>query len=255
MWKSSVSGELRYLAGTSEESARPPKPTIRPRKSAIGKMTRSRKRSKETGTSSPAISSPASIICSWVTSLPARYVLQRAPLGAAHSRSGSGAGDRAPRRAGLEVAAGGSAGARLQRLLEEGRGEFQHVVEGGALLLALLGARVVRAGMSTPASRASRSTASGKVRPSVSIRKVKMSPFLPAEKSNQAPFWSLTKKEADLLLVEGREAGELAALLLELDAPPDHRRGGKPRLDLLEEVGRKAHVLPGDSGALLLAPL
>ena len=49
--------------------------------------------------------------------------------------------------------------------------------------------------MGRPASSASRSTASGKLRPSVSITNLKMSPFWPEEKSNQEPLWSLTKKE------------------------------------------------------------
>src|SRR5450631_261807 len=47
----------------------------------------------------------------------------------------------------------------------------------------------------SPASRARRSTASGNESPSVSITKSKILPFLPAEKSNQAIFWSLTKKD------------------------------------------------------------
>ena len=40
-----VSGEFRYLASASLESARPPKATTRPRPSRMGKMMRSRKRS------------------------------------------------------------------------------------------------------------------------------------------------------------------------------------------------------------------
>ena len=59
------------------ESARPPKAMTRPRKSVIGKMMRSRKRSKETGMSSPAMSSPASIICSCVMSGRGEMLLQR----------------------------------------------------------------------------------------------------------------------------------------------------------------------------------
>ena len=50
-------------------------------------------------------------------------------------------------------------------------------------------------GTAKPASSASRSTASGKLRPSVSITNLKMSPFWPDEKSNQEPLWSLTKNE------------------------------------------------------------
>src|SRR5262245_12477367 len=54
-----------------------------------------------------------------------------------------------------------------------------------------------------PASAASRSTASGKERPSVSIRKSKIEPFLPEEKSNHACFWSLTKNDGVFSLLNG----------------------------------------------------
>ena len=47
----------------------------------------------------------------------------------------------------------------------------------------------------TPAIAASRSTASGKSTPSVSITKSKIEPFLPEEKSNHACFSSLTKND------------------------------------------------------------
>jgi hypothetical protein len=43
------------------------------------------------------------------------------------------------------------------------------------------------------------------------------------------------------LLVEGREAGELAALLPKLHAPADHRRGRQAGADFFEEGGREAH--------------
>ena len=58
-------------------------------------------------------------------------------------------------------------------------------------------------GIGMPAICASRSTASGKVTPSVSMRKSKMLPFLPEEKSNHACFWSLTKNEAVFSLLNG----------------------------------------------------
>src|SRR5205814_4148908 len=48
-----------------------------------------------------------------------------------------------------------------------------------------------------PAMEASRSTASGNDTPSVFITKSKMFPFKPDEKSNQACFSSLTKKDGD----------------------------------------------------------
>src|ERR1043165_831170 len=58
-------------------------------------------------------------------------------------------------------------------------------------------------GTGTPAIEARRSTASGKVTPSVSITKSKMLPFLPEEKSNHAAFWSLTKNDAVFSLLNG----------------------------------------------------
>ena len=54
-----------------------------------------------------------------------------------------------------------------------------------------------------PASFASRSTASGNESPSVCIRKSKMLPFLPEEKSNHAIFWSLTKNDGVFSLLKG----------------------------------------------------
>ena len=58
-------------------------------------------------------------------------------------------------------------------------------------------------GISSPASPASRSTASGKDRPSVRMTKSKMLPLLPEEKSNQAIFWSLTKKDGLFSALKG----------------------------------------------------
>ena len=58
-------------------------------------------------------------------------------------------------------------------------------------------------GSAMPACAASRSTASGKLSPSVIITKSKMLPFLPEEKSNQAIFWSLTKNEGVFSLLKG----------------------------------------------------
>src|SRR5215475_6317351 len=54
-----------------------------------------------------------------------------------------------------------------------------------------------------PACCASRSTASGKLTPSVSMRKSKMLPFLPEEKSNHIAFWSLTKNDGVFSLLKG----------------------------------------------------
>src|SRR5215468_2208726 len=58
-------------------------------------------------------------------------------------------------------------------------------------------------GRGMPAWAASRSTASGKLSPSVSIRKSKIVPFFPEEKSNHAIFWSLTKNEGVFSWLKG----------------------------------------------------
>jgi hypothetical protein len=55
-----VSGELRYLGVVSPSSARPPKAMTRPRRSRIGKMMRSRKRSRDRPCSS-RLAKPAAI--------------------------------------------------------------------------------------------------------------------------------------------------------------------------------------------------
>ena len=68
-----------------------------------------------------------------------------------------------------------------------------------------------------------------------------MSPFLPAEKSNHLPLASLTKKDGRLLGVEGRQAGEFPALLLELHPAADDRRRRQPRADFVEEGIGEAH--------------
>ena len=58
-------------------------------------------------------------------------------------------------------------------------------------------------GTARPACPASRSTASGKLTPSVSMRKSKMLPFLPDEKSNHIAFWSLTQNDGVFSLLNG----------------------------------------------------
>ena len=58
-------------------------------------------------------------------------------------------------------------------------------------------------GSGRPACAANRSTASGKVSPSVIITKSKIVPFLPEEKSNHAIFWSLTQNEGVFSLLKG----------------------------------------------------
>src|SRR5215510_6921519 len=86
-------------------------------------------------------------------------------------------------------------------------------------------------GSGMPASAASRSTASGNESPSVSIRKSKIEPFLPEEKSNHACFWSFTKNDGVFSLLKGLSPG-----LAQLHTPPDHLRHRKPGAQLIEEL-------------------
>ncbi len=84
---------------------------------------------------------------------------------------------------------------------------------------------------------ASRSTASGKVRPSVSIRKANASPCLPDEKSWKKPFWSLTKNDGVFSALNG-----------------DNPRHSRPSLRNLTRVpatsdtGRRALISSRNSG-------
>ena len=115
--------------------------------------------------------------------------------------------------------------------------------QGSALLIAL--ALLARpTGMGSPAMPASRSTASGKEIPSVSIRKAKPSPCLPDEKSWKNPFWSLTKKEGLFSALNGRQPNPLTPLLSQLDFFPNHLRHGNPRPNFVEKGGRKFHGGP-----------
>ena len=104
-----------------------------------------------------------------------------------------------------EIAARLGAGARLRARLEEFRREFHHVIERLRAPSRAPRPRAWRAGSGTPASAASRSTASGNDSPSVSITKSKMSPFLPEEKSNHA-LLVVDEEGGRLLLIEGRQA-------------------------------------------------
>ena len=90
-----------------------------------------------------------------------------------------------------------------------------------------------------PACCASRSTASGKLTPSVSITKSKMLPFLPEEKSNHTAFWSLTKNDGVFSLLNGDSPFHSRPALLQFHAPADDLRNRKPRAQLVEKLGRE----------------
>ena len=89
----------------------------------------------------------------------------------------------------------------------------------------------LKRGMARPAMPASRSTASGKLRPSVSIRKAKMSPCLPDEKSWKKPFWSLTKNDGVFSEVKGESAAHSRPALRNLTrAPTTSDTGSRARI-------------------------
>ena len=101
-----------------------------------------------------------------------------------------------------EIAAAAGAGARRQIRLEEFCRQLDDVVQRLSRSSCACASRVIT-GIGTPACPASRSTASGKLTPSVCMTKSKMLPFLPEEKSNHIAFWSLTKNDGVFSLLNG----------------------------------------------------
>ena len=79
------------------------------------------------------------------------------------------------------------------------------------------------------------------------MTKSKMLPFLPEEKSNQACFWSLTKKDGVFSLLNGDSPLNSRPGALELHAPAHDFRNRKPGFQLIEELGREAHGFCGNS--------
>src|SRR6266702_4745696 len=85
-------------------------------------------------------------------------------------------------------------------------------------------------GSGMPACAASRSTASGKLSPSVIITKSKIVPFLPEEKSNHAIFWSLTKNDGVFSLLNGeRPFHSRPAFLSRTRRPTTSETGSRAR--------------------------
>ena len=119
-----------------------------------------------------------------------------------------------------EIAARLGARARGQRRLEKFGRQLHDVVQRLAPRIALPRPRCETFGSGTPASCASRSTASGKLTPSVSITKSKMLPFLPEEKSWNQAFLIVDEERRRLLLVERRQPLEFAALLASFTRRP-----------------------------------
>src|SRR5208337_871485 len=93
-------------------------------------------------------------------------------------------------------------------------------------------------GIGTPAMPASRSTASGKLRPSVSLTKAKMSPCLPDEKSWKKPFWSLTKNEGVFSALKGERPAHSRPCLRNLTRrPTTSDTGSRARISSRKAVG------------------
>ena len=84
---------------------------------------------------------------------------------------------------------------------------------------------------------ARRSTASGKVSPSVSIRNAKASPCLPDEKSWKKPFWSLTKNDGVFSALNGDKPRHSRPSLRNLT-----------RVPATSETGRRALISSRNSG-------
>src|SRR5271165_938673 len=98
-------------------------------------------------------------------------------------------------------------------------------------------------GIGTPAIVASRSTASGKLRPSVSIRNAKTSPCLPDEKSWKNPFWSLTKKEGVFSALKGESPAHSRPCFFSLT-----------RLPTTSETGSRARISSRNAGENFMRP-
>src|ERR1700681_2691679 len=98
-----------------------------------------------------------------------------------------------------------------------------------------------------PACVASGSTASGKESPSVIIRKSKMLPFLPDEKSNHAIFWSLTKNEGVFSLLKGESPFHSRPDFLSFTRRPTTSETGRRARSSSRNSGEKRMVIREDS--------
>src|SRR5262249_6322375 len=109
-------------------------------------------------------------------------------------------------------------------------------------------------GTGTPAIAARRSTASGNDTPSVCITKSKMLPFLPDEKSNQAAFWSFTKKDGVFSLLNGeRPVHSRPAFFSATRRPTTSETGRRERKSSRNEAGKRM-VIRGLSPILVHIP-
>ncbi len=181
-WKTGVSGEFKYL-GCPSPRMRPPKPTTRPFRSAMGNISRPRKRSYDARAAllPGRITSPASTIRS--SEMPSRpsaalrperlsgaYPRRNRPIAAVLRRR-----DRANRRRPFRPRASAaffrtSAAAASMTSCKDCRRRARSRSSG------------VSTGTRSPASAASRSTASRKLRPSACMTKSKTPPWAPQPK-------------------------------------------------------------------------
>ena len=231
MWKSSVSGVFRYLARASP-SARPPKPTIRPRSSAIGNISRWRKWAKGSPPSS-ALTSPAASSSASPKPWPSSARRSALPL--------------VGRVAQLEGADG--------RPVEPAPLEIGHAPPGPAMpaswawnqadAAALAACSrwpdsacawdcAVRRGAGTPVSSASRSSASAKLRPSMLHDEVDGGAVRAAAEAVIEALVLDHVERGRLLLVERAQAQMLAAAPRQLDVAADDLDQRQAGLEFLE---------------------
>ena len=140
----------------------------------------------------------------------------------------------------VEIAARRRAGAALQRGLEELGGEFHDVVERRAFLLALLCLRIARrhrhAGLAgEPLDRLGEGQPLGLHEEGEDVA------VLAGREIEPLALGVIDEEGRRLLGVEGRQAGELPALLAELHALAHDRRRRQAGADFVEEGIGKAH--------------
>ncbi len=147
-----------------------------------------------------------------------------------------------------EIAARRGTGARIERGLEELGGELQNVMEGGALLLALLGLRVARRhGHARLAGQPLDGLGEGE--PLGLHDEGEDVAVLAGREIEPLALDVVDEEGGGLLRIEGRQAGELPALLLELHLAPDDRRRRQARADFVEEGVGEAHGVIRSCGA------
>ena len=192
--------------------------------------------------SSPATSKPGFDHVLDRNALRAQMLLQREALAAAHSRCETAIASPAKSRGRRDSRAPWRRCARpaCRRRISP-QAPSRHAASCGAAR----GARhpASTAGSGTPAIAASRSTASGKPTPSVSIKKRDDVAVLAGGEVVVKSLLVVDGERRRLLLLERRQPLPLPPRLLQLHAPAHDFRNRKPGAQFVEELGRKAHVV------------